>query len=467
MVAAVALAACGGGAPSVPLQPFAVMPPSASQGSPIEHVVIIVQENRSFDNLFATFPGADGATHGLEKVRESGKWVDREVTLHQNALVMNTDIGHCRYSYLTAYDGGKMDGFNLEPKGVCPRGSSGGGPTIGTEAYQYVNPDQIQPYWDLAQRYVLADHLFQTQGSGSFTAHQDLIRGNTQIETGKSLVDTPDGMPWGCDASKTVRTDLLTNTLKFEEDAGPRPCTAQFPSSGSAYKTLRDLLDAKRITWKYYSPCFAASPHCNENCTQCAGALLNAFDVIAPVRNGNQWGTNVSMPQTKIFADISKRRLPAVSWVIPTNNDSDHPGTPVDRGPSWVASIVNAIGKSAYWKSSAIVIVWDDWGGLYDHVKPPFLDEKGGLGFRVPMIVVSPYVRKGAIAHTQYEFGSILKYVEQNWTLGSLDTTDQRSTSIVNVFDYKQKPRPFASIPTHYSEEFFRNEPPSSGGDPE
>ncbi|HEY1882735.1 MAG TPA: alkaline phosphatase family protein [Candidatus Cybelea sp.] len=463
---AAVLAGCGGTATGA-LAPFSRMPPHAQQSSPIAHVVVIVQENRSFDNLFATFPGADGTTMGLEKVREGGKYVVKSIALHQSALVMNTDIGHCRYSFVTAKDGGKMDAFNLEPKGVCPRGSSGGGPTIGTIAYQYVNPKQIAPYWDLAKQYVLGDHLFQTQGSGSFTAHQDLIRGNTQIAVGKSLVDTPTGMPWGCDSSKTARTDLLTSELKFEEDKGPRPCTTNFPSMGSAYATLRDLLDAKGVSWKYYSPCFVASPGCGNGCTQCAGALLNAFDVIAPVRNGSEWGTNVSMPQTKIFDDISNGTLPAVAWVIPTNNDSDHPGTLVDRGPQWVASIVNAIGKSAYWKSSAIVVVWDDWGGLYDHVKPPLLDEKGGLGFRVPLLVVSPYVPKGAISHTRYEFGSILKYIEQNWALGSLKTTDQRSTSILNVFNYKQSPRAFTPIPSQLSPEFFRREPPSDGGDPE
>ena len=470
LVASVAaiLAGCGGGAATGPLAPFSRVPPSSAQDSPIAHVVVIVQENRSFDNLFATFPGADGTTTGLEKVRQGSKYVVKSIALQQSALVMNTDIGHCRYSYLTALDHGKMDAFNLEPKGVCPRGSSGGGPTIGTIAYRYVNPEKIAPYWDLAKQYALGDRLFQTQGSGSFTAHQDLIRGNTQISVaGASLVNTPTGMPWGCDSSKTARTDLLTTALQFEEDKGPRPCTTDFPSSGSAYTTLRDLLDAKGVSWKYYSPCFAGSPGCGDGCTQCAGALLNAFDVIAPVRNGKEWGTNVSMPQTNIFDDISKGRLPAVSWVIPTDNDSDHPGTTVDRGPQWVASVVNAIGESTYWKTSAIVIVWDDWGGLYDHVKPPFHDKKGGLGFRVPLIVVSPYVPKGTLSHTQYEFGSILKYVEQNWGLGSLETTDQRSTSILDVFNYKQSPRAFKPIQSQLSPAFFRSEPSSTGGDPE
>jgi phospholipase C len=466
LAAALLASACGGGASRPFAEPPAVLPQSLPK-SPIAHVIVIVQENRSFDNLFDCFPGTDCVKQGKERVLEGTQYVDKAVTLSAHALLIGTDIGHCRYAYVTAYDGGKMDGFNLEPKGVCPRGSSGGGATIGTLAYQYVDPQQITAYWELAKQYVLADRTFQTQGSGSFTAHQDLIRGNSAIDSSASLVDTPDGMPWGCDAQKIVVTDLLTSQLRFEADKGPYPCSRSFPSSGNGYKTLGDLLDAKSVTWKYYSPCFKASPGCASTCTQCAGALLNAFDVIWPVRNGPQWGTNVAMPQTKIFDDITHGALPAVSWVIPTDDDSDHPGTTVDRGPQWVARVVDAIGESSYWNSSAIVVVWDDWGGMYDHVKPAFLDQKGGLGFRVPMLVVSPYVAQGAVAHTQYEFGSILKYVEENWNLGSLETTDRRATSIANVLDYNQKPRKFRPIPSRYSAEFFRNEAPTNAGDPE
>ena len=110
-------------------------------------------------------------------------------------------------------------------------------------------------------------------------------------------------------------------------------------------------------------------------------------------------------------------------------------------GPAWVASVVNAIGQSSYWNSTAIIVVWDDWGGFYDHVPPPFFDNAGGLGFRVPMLVISPYVPAGTIAHTQYEFGSILKFAEQTFGLGSMGTTDVRATSIGNIFNFKQKAR--------------------------
>jgi phospholipase C len=125
-----------------------------------------------------------------------------------------------------------------------------------------------------------------------------------------------------------------------------------------------------------------------------------------------------------------------------------------------VASIVNTIGESKYWNSSAVIILWDDWGGFYDHVPPPFYDDAGGLGFRVPMLIVSPYVQ-AHVEHTQYEYGSILKFIEKNWNLGSLGTTDKRATSIGNAFDFNQKPRKFQEIPTKYSRSFFLHQKPS------
>jgi phospholipase C len=188
---------------------------------------------------------------------------------------------------------------------------------------------------------------------------------------------------------------------------------------------------------------------------------MNAFDVIWPVRNGPEWGTNVSMPETNIFNDITSGALPSVSWVIPIENNSDHPGTSQDNGPQWVASIVNAIGESSYWNSSAIVIVWDDWGGFYDNVAPQILNY-GGLGFRVPALIVSPYALAGHISTTNYEFGSILKYIEQNWNLGSLKTSDKRANSLIDSFNYKQTPIPFTPIPSSFGKTYFRHQKPTN-----
>ncbi len=491
-----ALAACGG-AGSTPQLANSLSLHRHSGSSPIQHVVIVVQENRSFNNFFAGFPGTNGTKSGKEKVKKSGKWVEKSVKLKEQGLIPtpNHDIGHCYYAFTHAYDGGKMDGFNYEPEGVCQRNWSGGRGLPSIYPYQYVNSTDIAPYWDMAEQYVLADAMFQTQGSGSFTAHQDLIRGGTALGgtygTGASMIDTPTGQPWGCDGPSTSKTDLITTALKWEEDAGPAPCTNKFPYGSSSYETLRDLLDTAGVSWKYYTPCFVGSPSggdCpgSQRCKTCGGALLNAFDVIYPVRYGKEWGTNVSMPETNIFTDVSDGTLPAVSWVIPEDCNSDHlgeedqTGKACDNGPEWVASVVNAVGQSSYWNSTAIVILWDDWGGLYDNAAPPCLskshcrDDQGGLGLRVPMIVVSPYAKLGKssqagyISHTQYEFASILKYVENNFNLGSLGTTDQRATSIDDVFNYDQKPRAFTVIPSQHDAQYFiTHAKPFSHGDPE
>ena len=469
--ALLAASACGGSAPFG--QNGSALPAGKSSGSvPIKHVVIVVQENRSFDDLFALFPGANGATRGKRKVKQGTAYVDKWTPLKAHSLVMPTDIQHCHKAFLTSYDGGAMDGFNLVDKGVCPTGS---GP-VGTLAYQYVKESEIQPYWDIASQWVLADAMFQTQGSGSFTAHQDLIRGDTAIDSDHSLIDNPTGMPWGCDASPNTVTSLITAQGQVQKNAGPFPCSNKFPGSGASYTTLRDVLDAQGVSWKYYSPCFSARKCSGSSgCTDCAGGLLNAFDVIAAVRYGSEWASNVSIPETNIFNDISGGTLPAVSWVIPEDANSDHPGDgKVDNGPAWVASVVNAVGESSYWNSTVVIVVWDDWGGFYDNAVPQqFSDLEGGLGFRVPALIVSAYDKSGGskggyVSHTQYEFGSILKYAEQTFGLGSLGTTDVRANSISDVFNYNQQPRAFTPIASALGPRWFQtHREANSLGDPQ
>ncbi len=424
------LAGCGGS--QVPIGARGVIPnlESGLTRSPIQHVVIMIQENRTFNNFFATFPGADGTTTGkIEKYAPCHIDQTKMIPLKKSNLVITPqDLDHKYQGYHVAYDSGKMDAFD---EVTC----SGDGLPECTYPYQYTNPAQIQPYWDMAEQYTLAEHMFTTQGSSSFGAHQDLIRGGTQISSTQALVDDPSRTPWGCDAPLGTKTSLITMDGVLKAGQGPFPCTTNFPSS-YGYQTLRDLLDAKGVSWKYYVLPLGKN----------FGGLMTAFDVIASVRHGPEWKTNIVTPQTKIFSDISNGKLPAVSWVIPDEPDSDHPGEKVDNGPSWVASVVNAIGQSSYWGTTAIIIVWDDWGGLYDNIAPA-QHGFGGLGFRVPALVISPYARAGHISKTNYEFGSILKYIEQNWNLGSLGTTDKTATSILDCFNYSQKPIPFKVIP--------------------
>jgi phospholipase C len=416
---------CGSsGAQSGSLPPL----PSATKGKYFTHIVILVQENRTFDNLFATFPGADGTT--------VGKTHNGTLALRKADLESPLSPNNGYLFWLQDYDNGKMNGFDLVPVGHTP----------GTYVYQYVDPTQIAPYWTLAKEYVLADHVFQTQGSGSFTAHQDLIAGGTAIDATQSVIDFPSLPPWGCDSPGGTVTSLITRNNAYEYNRGPFPCFT--------YPTLRDRLDAKGIPWRYYVPELGKS---------FGGDLWNAFDAIKAVRRSAQWGSNVVWPETGIFDDVAHATLPAVSWVIPDFQNSDHPGDSSDTGPSWVAQVVNAIGESPAWNTTAIIVVWDDWGGWYDHVPPPGPRSFGGLGFRVPMIVIAPYAKRGYVTHTVYELGSIVKFVEDNWNLPRLGTSDVRAADFVNdVFDFSQSRRAFVPVRAPYSRTYFERQRPSN-----
>jgi phospholipase C len=353
---------------------------------------------------------------------------------------------HNYYSdFRIEFDKGAMDGFWNEGKSIGQPGSY---------LYQYVEPKEIVPYWTLARQYVLADHMFQTQGSSSFTGHQDLIRGDTAVSKSESVIDNPSGTPYGCNAASGVTTGLLTLSGKYTtpgKQGNPNPCF------GSTYKTLRDTLDARHVTWKYYEPTYAGAFF---------QAIWSAFAAVKAVYRGPEWQTNISSPETNIFSDIKNGTLPSMSWVIPDGNNSDHPGTAGDTGPSWVASIVNAVGKSQYWKSTAIIVVWDDWGGFYDHVMPPVpnkvtVSNLGGPGFRVPMIAVSAYAKKDYVSHNRYQFGSVVKFIETVFGLPSLNTTDATSNGFITDFFDFSKVRAFTPVAAKYPQSFFEHQVPS------
>jgi phospholipase C len=448
-LAAALLAGCGGGSSGGGSGPSTVptTAPTIAPTSPIQHIIVVVQENRTPDQLFQAFPGADTQSYGYD--HNGNKVPLREVPLEEPLTPGN---------YYTNFTQ-DCNGTGSHPTANCQMNGFDRPPVeghYGTYVYQYINPADIQPYWQLAKQYVLGDHLFQTQGSGSFTAHQDLIRGGSEMTPTETQIDFPWNKiyeeNWGCDDYPGSTTAYISNTLQYY-GASPAPnYTPAGPFPCFTYKTLRDLLDAKGVSWKYYVPQLGTDP---------GGSYWNAFDAIHQVRYGPEWGTNVVWPETTIFGDISGGKLPSVSWVMPKFNNSDHPGSSPDDGPSWVASIVNAVGQSQYWNSTAIIITWDDWGGFYDHVKPPITDTMGGLGFRVPLLVVSPYAKAGYVSHTQYEFGSVVRYIENNWNLGNLGTTDTRANNILDCFDFSQQPRAFVTIAAKHSKAFFLREKPS------
>jgi phospholipase C len=359
------------------------------------------------------------------------------ITLETCSCLGGTDIEHSHATFEAEYDNKKMDGFDTISFGTVGQG----GPAL-YYPYAYVVRREVQPYWDMANRYALADHMFSTATTDSFVAHQQIIAGTTRLNSHESLTDTPSSLPWGCDnPNPSTSTGLIFTNGKVSEFGGPFPCLTQ-------YKTMADVLDASGVSWKFYVAGLLQD---------FSGAVWDSFDAIKGVRYGSDW-KNVVNPNTRIFTDIKNGTLPQVSWVIPTLADSDHPASGENKGPAWVSSVVNAVGKSAYWKNTAIVVLWDDWGGFYDNVPPPQLDYTS-LGMRVPMIVISPFAKRHFVSKTQYEFGSVLKFIEQNFGTGSLGSTDDRANSIGDIFNFSQQPDRFQPISAPFDQSFFMHQP--------
>jgi phospholipase C len=449
VVASLSTASCSGSVGSVP-------PATSNNSAPmpaIRHVIIMMQENRSFNNLFMGFPGADtaaagacvpapgpGSSSNTKPVCEHGGSVPlRPVRLEGTS----GDISHDHRTFLREYDRGRMDGFDRASTGESYTSAA----PAGLAPYAYVTRSEVQAYWDLAHQYTLGDHMFSTATASSFIAHQEIIAGTTRLNATESLTDEPDEITdWGCDAPPGTTTPVI-NIHGAEFPNGPFPCFDE-------YATMANLLDAGNTSWKYYV-------ESRKNQSDISGQFWNGFDAIQHVActnydrrkgvvpggdcvRGKDWSHIIS-PNRMVIYDIRHGSLPAVSWVIPKLIDSDHPAAGCNHGPHWVARVVNALGESKYWQDTAIVLLWDDWGGWYDNVPPPQLDYTS-LGMRVPLVVISPYAKHHFVSHTQYEFGSILKFIEQNFGLGSLHSTDARANSIGDVFDFTQRPSVFKAI---------------------
>jgi phospholipase C len=427
---AVSSAGCSAAVSGAGVSPAAAVPYASlpSPGKYIKHVVIVIQENRTFENIFAGYPGANAPMLGRTS---NGK----RVALHQITFHAY-DFSHSWRTALLDYDHGRMDGFNLNLS--IPKS----GPLA---PYAYLDRTEVAPYWTMAQQYVLADAMFPTQFGPSFTAHLDLIAATAKLAPNLAEVNSPtSGSSWGCDAPAGTTTATVSARRQVSTN-GPFPCFNQFAS-------MANTLDQTYTSWKFYAPRLRSN-----------GGIWSTFSSIRRVRYGRDW-KRVITPQTKVLADAKAGKLASVTWVVPDAKDSDHPAVASDKGPSWVASVVNAVGEGPDWKTSAIVIVWDDWGGWYDNAKPPQLDYLG-LGIRVPCLIISPYVHAGYVSHTQYEFGSILRFVEDTFGLPALGPpsmyTDRRGNSIVDAFDFTQKPRAFTPIPAPYPPDYFLTRPPS------
>jgi phospholipase C len=430
-----ALGACSSTAPSVL--------PSTSAGTlarthhqtnnPIQHIVIIVQENRSFNNLFYGFPGATTQSYGYDS---SGN----KIKLGQIGLQTTWDIEHDLSGFITSCNGTgtipgtdcQNNGFNREYWGC---GSDCPDPV---PPYSYVPHSETKPYFWLGRHYVLADQMYASNlDASSFISHQYIIAAQAQ-----SAVNYPENY-WGCPGSQYYGkgNDQIYTITSYRGYGGLEDLCWNEPTIGSE-------MDDAGLTWHFYTGAINGD-----------GNIWNAYQNIEPIYYGSDWKNDVITPQTQFFSDIEKGTLSNVTWITPTCENSDHAGCGSDTGPAWVASLVNAIGESKFWDSTAIFIMWDDYGGWYDP-EPPAYKDYDGLGMRIPLLIVSPYARKGVVDHTQYEHGSILKFVEDTFGLSTLAASDKRATAPDAAFDFSAKPRKFRGVPSPHDIEFFKHQKP-------
>jgi phospholipase C len=406
------------------------MPLGPSSGK-IKHIVIIVQENRSFNDLFYGYEGARTARYGYDTKRE-------KIKLLPIPLETYWDIEHDSFGDVAACNGTgsipgthcRNDGFDKEYTGcgyTCP---------IPHPQYAYVPHEETKPYFAMGEEWVLGDMMFASNfDASSFISHQYIISGQAE-----SAVNYPDSA-WGCSGGPS---DQIYTLGKQREILYSKPEIVCWNPT-----TLGDELDTAGISWAYYGEIYSGDPF-----------MWVAYQAISHIYNGPDWNKDMISPPQQILTDVANGNLRSVSWLTPSWTNSDHAGSGSNTGPSWVASVVNAVGESKYWDSTAIFVFWDDYGGWYDPVPQPYADFDG-LGMRVPLLVISPYARHGRVSHVRYEHGSILKFVEDTFGLGRLSASDTRANSpAADCFDFSQQPRPFVPIQSPYDRSFFLHQPP-------
>ena len=450
----------------------------------IQHVVIIFQENRSTDNLFhdpvLINRGADIASSGKDSEGQT-------ITLTPVPLVTDYDLGHGHNAFLKMCDWNGTECLNdaadltgCSPPADCPSNAE----------FQYVQASDVQPYFTMAETYGFGDRMFQTNQGPSYPAHQYILSGVSALcvpgascpggvtssdyvadnPTNDRRADNTEGV--GCLAPPGAQVNLIDTSQPFPQNA--------FSYSGSEcaeHPTLTDLLDANGLTWRYYAAqdgyIWMAPDSIAHMCLPTSGPP----DQLT-CTNADWTGSNPKVVTegvtAQVVTDIQNCNLPSVTWVIPSGGASDHPATNNGSGPSWVSAIVNQIGTNStcpngdtYWNDTAIIVTWDDWGGWFDHVAPP-IHNSGPYansyewGFRVPIVVISPYSKAAYVSHQYNDFGSILKFIEETFGLQEIDPSVGYADSyalgdLSDFFDYNQAPLPFNQIPAKYDRQYFIN----------
>ena len=381
----------------------------------IRHVIFMIMENRTFDTMFGRFPGADGAT--------TGTTCDGTTVPLKRASDQAANIDHSFLAGVVAVDGGKMDCFDQLNGGEPP--ALGG--------YVEYTQSQIPNYWRYASTFSLADHFFSSAygpsgiehlwtfaaQSARFVGHE----GPGQYGVGKprQFCDDPHEVAW---AFERLSAAQRTQVEQLESSADTAPGIREFWKAKWPcvdVRVLPDELAARGISWKEYR---------GEN------SFVQPLEMVRHVRRSNLYTHVVS--SGGFIPDVQGGRLPAVAWLTPPWNDSEHPPQSMCRGENWTVKMIDAVMQSRYWSSTAIVLTWDDFGGFYDHVAPPHPDIFG-LGPRVPAIVISPWAKPGIDTETM-SFDSVLKLIETVFGLPTLTTRDAAANDMLDAFDFTQPP---------------------------
>ena len=374
---------------------------TTAPNTPIEHFVVLMQENHTFDNYFGTYPGADGIPPGtcmpVDPFDATNTACVEPYHIGDRPI---DDLDHSLSTYELQYNNGKMDGFIYA---LNQRNQNG------ELAMGYYNDSDLPYYWNLADEYVLFDRFFSSDHGGSFANHMYWVSGtpgvNRAIATG--YADVP---------------------------------------------TIFDRLEERGITWKFYVQNY--DPQITYRTLSRYSGNRTSQVIWVPLLNIDRFIDDPKLSShivdlSEYFVDLENGTLPAVSYIVPSGA-SEHPPGSLRSGQKFVKSLIQGLMRSTLWEKSAFLLIYDDWGGWYDHVPPPQVDENG-FGMRVPGILVSAYARRGFIDSTELDFTSVLKFIQENWNLESLVERDANANSFMTAFDFSQPPRqpffiPFARV---------------------
>jgi phospholipase C len=512
-----ALASCGGSAtpkgPGQPSLPHTTVVTTPTGVHKIQHVVVIVQENRSFDSYFGTYPGADGipgvaGNPGTVPCLPDPRLGGCDEPYHDPSPV-NGGGQHSQRSAALDIDNGLMNGFVAASEIGQGRGCGGFAGVCDTtspsDVMGYHDAREIPNYWAYAKHFALDDHMFESNASWSLPAHLYLvsewsarcrIHGDPmschndnelggfslrQIAAAGGRFSRPAlrqcvqsryqrivtrGNAFGGFSSALQLAQLQCNNMVAREKARLNAKTVG--DNNFAWTDLTYLLHKHGVTWGYFVT-RGGEPDCMNGTNNCQSAPLspgspniwNPLPSFTDVRQDGQLGD--IQASTRFYAEARAGTLPAVSWVVPDQAHSDHPPANINAGQAYVTSLINAVMRGPNWDSTAIFLVWDDWGGFYDHVVPPAVDPNG-FGIRVPSLVISPYARTGFIDHQTLSFDAIVKFIEDDFLGGQrLDPrTDGRPDPRIDVrdanpglgnlaadFNFHQSPLPPLILPLH------------------